>query len=81
VYLEQSAQRDLKRLPAEIFLRLIFHVKALAVDPRPAGCRKIMGSKSDWRIRVGNYRIIYEIDEKAKAVKVMRVRYRCEAYR
>jgi len=40
-----------------------------------------MGSKSDWRIRVGSYRIIYEIDEKAKAVKVMRVRYRREAYR
>ena len=81
VYLEQSAQRDLKRLPAEIFSRLISHVKALAVEPRPTGCRKIMGSKNDWRIRVGSYRIIYEIDEKAKAVKVMRIRYRREAYR
>jgi mRNA interferase RelE/StbE len=56
-------------------------LKALADDPRPYGCRKITGSKNDWRMRVGNYRVIYEVDEKAKAVKVMRVRHRREAYR
>jgi mRNA interferase RelE/StbE len=81
VYLEHSVERDLKRLPAEEFHRIISHITDLAENPRPAGCRKIMGSKNDWRIRVGSFRIIYEIDEKVKAVNVMKIRYRREAYR
>jgi len=81
VYLERSAENDLKRLPASIFHRIIPQIKALAESPRPSGCRKIAGSKNDWRIRIGDYRIIYEIDEKAKAVRIMRVRHRREVYR
>jgi mRNA interferase RelE/StbE len=81
VYLERSAENDLKRLPTSIFHRIIPKIKALAERPRPSGCRKIAGSKNDWRIRIGDYRIIYEIDEKAKAVRIMRVRYRREVYR
>jgi len=81
VYLEKSAENDIKRLPTSIFQRIIPQIKALAENPRPSGCRKITGSKNDWRIRIGDYRIIYEIDEKAKAVRVMRVRHRREVYR
>ena len=81
VYLEHAAERDLRRLPAEVFYRIIPHIKGLAESQRPSGCRKITGSRKDWRIRVGDYRIIYEIDEKAKVVRVMRVRYRREASR
>jgi mRNA interferase RelE/StbE len=81
VYLERAAERDLRQLSVEDFHRVISHIKALADDPRPSGCRKITGSKSDWRIRIGDYRVIYEIDEKAKAVRVMRIRHRREAYR
>ena len=81
IYLERSAERDLKHLRADEFHRIVFHIEALAKNPRPAGCRKITGSKNDWRIRAGDYRIIYEIDEREKAVKVMRVRHRREAYR
>ena len=81
VYLERAAERDLKRLSAEDFHGVIPHIKALTKNPRPSGCRKITGSKSDWRIRVGDYRILYEIDEKSKAVRVMRVRHRRDVYR
>ena len=81
VYLERRAERDLKKLPSEVFHRIIPNLKALADNPKPPGCRKIMGSKNDWRIRIGSYRIIYEVDEQAKAVKVMRIRHRREAYR
>ncbi len=81
VYLERSAENDIKRLPISIFHRIIPQIKTLAEDPRPSGCRKIAGSKNDWRVRIGDYRIIYEIDEKAKAVRIMRVRHRREAYR
>ncbi len=81
VYLERAAEKDLKRLTSENFYRLIQSVKALAKNPRPPGCRKISGSMNDWRIRVGDYRVIYEIDDQEKAVRVMRVRHRREAYR
>ena len=81
VYLERSAERDLGHLAADQFRRLIPQIKALAEDPRPRGCRKLAGAQNDWRLRVGSYRVIYEIDEEAKAVRVMRVRHRREAYR
>jgi mRNA interferase RelE/StbE len=81
VYLEHAAEKDLKKLPVQDFYRVITHVKSLAENPRPSGCRKITGSKHDWRIRVGDYRIIYEINENSHVVKVMKIRDRREAYR
>lgn len=80
VYLERAAERDLNRLSDEDFNRIVSSIKTLHRNPRPKGCRKITGSKNDWRIRVGDYRVIYEIDQKAKAVMVMRVRHRGKAY-
>jgi mRNA interferase RelE/StbE len=53
VFLERTAEKDLRRLPAEDFNRIIPHIKALGRNPRASGSRKITGSKSDWRIRVG----------------------------
>ncbi|MBI5789773.1 MAG: type II toxin-antitoxin system RelE/ParE family toxin [Candidatus Schekmanbacteria bacterium] len=81
VYLEHAAEKDLKKLPADIFYRIISYIKTLAENPRPVSCKKISGSKSDWRIRVGDYRIVYEIDENDKAVRVMVVKHRREVYR
>jgi mRNA interferase RelE/StbE len=81
VYLERAAERDLKRLPAETFHRIVLHIRALADNPRPVGCRKLTGSENDWRIRIGDYRVVYEIDEGDRAVRVFRIRHRREAYR
>lgn len=81
IYLERSAERDLKKLSAENFHRVISQIAALAENPRPAGCRKIVRSKGDWRIRIGNYRVIYEIDESSEVVRIMMVKHRREAYR
>ncbi len=81
IYLEKSAEKDLRKLPVSVFQRVPVHLKALSVDPRPPGCHKITGSKKDWRIRIGDYRMIYEIDDHARTVKVMRVRHRREVYR
>ena len=81
VYLERSAENDLKRLPASAFDRIVHQIKTLAENPRPSGCRKITGSKNDWRIRIGDYRVLYEVNDRGKAVRVMRVRHRREAYR
>jgi mRNA interferase RelE/StbE len=56
-------------------------IVALADEPRPVGVRKLVGSESDWRIRVGEYRVVYEIDEKANKLTVMRVAHRRDVYR
>ena len=81
VYVEKAAENDLNRLTTVTFHRIIPHIKALAENPRPSNSLKLTGSKNDWRIRVGDYRVLYEIDEKAKAVKIMGVRHRREVYR
>jgi mRNA interferase RelE/StbE len=81
VYVEKSAENDLKRLSTSTFHRIIPQIRTLAQNPRPSGCRKLTGSKNDWRIRVGDYRVLYEIDGKIRAVRIMRVRHRREVYR
>ncbi len=80
VYLESAAERDLQRVPAGHFARVIRAIKSLVRNPRPAACRKISGSQNDWRLHVGDYRVPYEIDDKAAIVPVMRVRHRRHAY-
>ncbi|MDD2715371.1 MAG: type II toxin-antitoxin system RelE/ParE family toxin [Candidatus Wallbacteria bacterium] len=71
ILLERTAEHDLKKLSPSDFHRIIPHIKSLAEEPRPTGCRKITNSKNDWRIRVGEYRIIYEIEDREKAVKII----------
>lgn len=81
VVLERAAEKDLKRLPKEIHARVVLALRALSENPRPVGCRKLEGSKSDWRIRVGDYRIVFEVDDPGGVVQIMRIRHRSEAYR
>ena len=64
-----------------MFKRIIPKIKELAGNPKPKWSRKITGSKNDWRTRVGDYRIIYEIDTRAKNIRVMRIRHRKDVYR
>ncbi|MEW6305771.1 MAG: type II toxin-antitoxin system RelE/ParE family toxin [Verrucomicrobiota bacterium] len=81
VLLERAAEKDLSRLSSEVHDRVIAAIQALANNPRPPGCRKLAGTKSDWRIRVGDYRIVYEIADEIRVVRVNRVRHRREVYR
>jgi len=81
VLLERAAEKDLARLPPEIHDRVIAAIQALATNPRPPGCRKLAGSKHDWRIRVGDHRVVYEIADEIRVVRVNRVRHRREVYR
>jgi mRNA interferase RelE/StbE len=62
-------------------LRVAAALRSLAKDPRPIGSRKLARTKHDWRIRVGDYRVIYEIADSIRVVRVYRVRHRREAYR
>ncbi len=81
VLLERAAEKGLSRLPAETHDRVIEAIQALAANPRPVGCRKLSGSKHDWRIRVGDYRVVYEIADVIRVVRVNCVRHRREVYR
>ncbi len=81
ILLERRAEKDLRKLSSELFQRIIAKIQSLSENPKPQGSRKITGSKNDWRIRIGDYRAIYEIDEQEKRVRIMRVRHQREAYR
>ena len=81
VLLERAAEKDLSRLSAQVHDRIITTIQGLARDPRPPGCRKLVGSEHDWRIRVGDYRVIYEIADVVRVVRIHRVRHRREVYR
>ncbi len=81
VVVERSAEKDLKRLSPETRSRVATALRALATNPRPTGSRKLVGTKHDWRVRVGDYRIIYEIADVIRVVRVQRIRHRREVYR
>ena len=81
VFLARSAERDMGRLAADMHDRAIEAIRGLSRNPRPQGCRKLTGTANDWRIRVGDYRVVYEIDDTQHVVRVNRVRHRREVYR
>ena len=81
VLLERAAEKDLGRLSARLHDRMIAAIQALSENPRPTGCRKLTATDNDWRIRVGDYRVIYEIDDAVQVLRVNRIRHRREVYR
>jgi mRNA interferase RelE/StbE len=58
----RSARRELETLDASIVRRVISRIDALAQDPRPSGSRKLQGEQNLWRIRIGDYRVVYSVD-------------------
>jgi mRNA interferase RelE/StbE len=81
VALAASAEKELQGLPAKVVARIMSRLEDLATSPRPRGCKKLKSGDTEWRIRVGDYRIIYEIDDTAKTVDVTRIAHRREAYK
>jgi mRNA interferase RelE/StbE len=78
--IKQSAQKELDALNDTLFGRIDKKILALVSSPRPTGSKKLKGYKDHWRIRIGDYRVIYVIDEGNKAVIVTRVAHRREVY-
>ena len=69
------------RISFDVRPRIISALQSLARNPRPAGSLKLSGTTSDWRIRVGDYRIVYEIADEIRVVRINRVRHRGDVYR
>ena len=80
VGVSSGAARELRKLPPQVQPGILDAILGLAADPRPPGCRKLT-DRPDWRIRVGEYRVIYDIDDTAQTVTVTRGVHRKDAYR
>jgi mRNA interferase RelE/StbE len=80
VALTSSADKELKELSNSLIARIAPRLENLAANPRPLGCKKLKGGDKEWRIRVGDYRVVYTIDDETLLVEVTRIRHRSEAY-
>ena len=79
--IKRSAERDLRRMPRHVLLRIHQHILGLRSEPQPSGVRKLKGNVEGWRTRLGDYRIVYKVDDGDKTVTIVRIRHRREAYR
>ena len=77
---KQSAQKELDALPDEVFARIDRKILALADNLRPAGCKKLRGYKDLWRVRVGDWRVLYVVEDASKLVTITRIAHRREVY-
>jgi mRNA interferase RelE/StbE len=81
IFLAPPAERQLKAFPQAVQKRLVKRLKGLQANPRPQGVKKLAGEDDLYRVREGNYRIIYTIRDKALIVLVLKIGDRKEVYR
>lgn len=77
----RSARKELQALQHDLAARILAVIEELAEEPRPAGCRKLRNSKDLWRIRIGDHRVVYRVDDRERTVDVVIVRHRSDVYR
>jgi mRNA interferase RelE/StbE len=81
VIIKREALKELKQLPKRISVTITFAIEELAKEPRPHGCKKLKGSHENlWRIRVGDYRVIYLIDDIVRVINVRNIGNRKDVY-
>jgi mRNA interferase RelE/StbE len=80
VEFKPSARKELEKLPAKLIERIFPKLEALADEPRPSGCKKLKGGQQEWRIRIGDYRVVYTIDDAKLRISITRIRHRSEIY-
>jgi mRNA interferase RelE/StbE len=79
--IRKSAEKEIASIADKIRSRIIDEIRHLANQPRPHGCKKLSGEDRAWRIRIGDYRVVYEIDDTEAHVDVRIVAHRKEAHR
>jgi mRNA interferase RelE/StbE len=75
-----SARKELESLPDHVLARVVQKLVSLGHAPRPTGCKKLRGYKDQWRVRVGDWRVVYVIDDAAKLISITRIAHRREVY-
>jgi mRNA interferase RelE/StbE len=81
VRFKPSADKALRKLPEMVQKRIVAAVEGLQSNPRPSGCVKLEGEDALWRIRVGDYRVVYHIRDKELIVVVVRIAHRKDVYK
>jgi len=80
IVLSSIAQKSLAKLSKDLQIRIGLAIEDLANNPRPSGCKKLKGSKQDYRIRIGNYRVVYEIKDSILVVLLLNIGHRKDIY-
>lgn len=75
-----SATKELRDLPSDIVGRVIPRIRELSTNPRPVGSKKLQGYRNRWRIRIGDYRVVYAVNDEARIVDITRVAHRRDVY-
>lgn len=79
---KKSAEKEIQKLPSSVILKIVPVIEGLSKNPRPSGSKKLQGNKENiWRIRIGDYRVVYLIAEEVKIVEVRRVGHRKDIYK
>ncbi len=81
ILFRRSARKELEELPPSVASIILEAINSLAQIPRPSGCKKLKGGKNLWRIKIADYRVVYEIDDQGKIIIIVLVRHRKDAYR
>ena len=81
VVLTASAEKELSKLSSRLIERIVPRLESRASNPRPNGCKKLKGGEREWRIRVGDYRVICNTQDKVVRVLVLEIGNRREVYR
>ncbi len=81
VVISKSVQKQIDDLPSDMKERITEKIQALADEPRPDGVVKLKGSDNEYRIRVGDYRVRYEIDDENQVVQLLQCKHRKDVYR
>ncbi|MBN2297448.1 MAG: type II toxin-antitoxin system RelE/ParE family toxin [Deltaproteobacteria bacterium] len=80
IFFKRSVEKDFESIPKKDLKRILDRIKVLADDPRPAGCERLTGQER-YRVRQGNYRIVYSIQDNELTIRVVKVGHRENAYR
>ena len=81
VKFSKGAKKQLRKLPLDIQERIQTKINDLAIEPRPNGVKKLQGDDNSYRVRVGDYRVIYELDDDVLIVTVIKIGHRSEIYK
>jgi mRNA interferase RelE/StbE len=81
VVFARSARKELQNLDPQVARRILKHIESLAMNPRPAGVVKLEGSIDLWRIRIGEWRVVYRVSDAHRVVDIIAVRHRGDVYR
>ena len=81
IIFKPSVQKDLRRLPATLIARVMKRINSLQIDPVPHHARKLSNHDQLYRLRVGDYRIVYEVNAQARQITIHYVRHRRDVYR